>query len=238
MMSNAGNCEAPVATVFLAELQSLPIINDAFTVATDLYKKTQEYRCVGMAVGVASVGMRAAALPLSALGQTVGGWTVVDQWACHGLHTVKTWAPSITKPTTEIVGDVRENLLKAVAGCPTATSTLSGALTARAEKTVSKLQEYQTGRMVVAAADDLVTKAHVFIDEYLPSVDGETSDSDGEGGIVVKVSSLAAKTQRRVCRAAHDLVYTDATRRGASANSIATCADKDCKMSLELNGCI
>ncbi|XP_053635250.2 perilipin-2-like [Cherax quadricarinatus] len=198
---------------FLTKLRALPMVEDSISKATDLYQKTQDYKGVGVAVNIAEGGIKAATkmLPLAApLLRPVGGWQTVDLWATQGLDKLQTWAPIITLPTTEVLGNLKGKVMKAVAGDASEDS-LATAFSNRAEKTVLLLKEYQSGKALVDMATVLVDATHTLVDTYLPPAEGDLNESDGrDGSLVIKSSALALKVNHRLHRTAHTFIHPDA----------------------------
>ncbi|XP_069162016.1 uncharacterized protein [Procambarus clarkii] len=233
---------------FVSDLQRLPVVNESLDLVSDLYEWTKNYRCVGMAVdmavSVASPGIWAAtSVPLAVLVHTMGGWDTIDEWAYLKLQTMKTRAPILKKFITCVIDDVETKLLRVVAGCPEINSvlpTLTGALITRFEKTVSKLNEFETGRRIVAAADGLIGKAHALVDQYLPPIEGPFCKFDmpsrfiPDEGVVWETLTLAIKSHLRVYCAAHIFVHKDPNCDDISTLHIARCAGNYAKETFSL----
>ncbi|KAG7177121.1 uncharacterized protein LOC121868966 [Homarus americanus] len=220
MLDGTDHREATATFTFITRLQALPAVQDALAMATRLYHTTKDYKCVGVVVGVAEGGVRAAAavLPLATpltkpILQRVGGWEAVDEWACRGLNTVEEWVPVLRKSprevTEQVVTSTKEKVLSVVAGTDTVPPpTLTAALTARISHTVSVVSETRGGRTVVWVTEEVLAKAHTLVDHYMAPNACDLHDSDGrEGGVVVKASTLGQKTIRRLYRITHDFVH-------------------------------
>lgn len=209
-MAHSVSAEDPHNSI-LARLRKLPIVKDTLNTATDVYKKTQGYRGVGLALRVAEGSVLAATvmLPLATpLLRPVGGWRTVDLWACKALDKLQTIAPIVNKPTAEVVGEIKGKVLEFVAGDDVATGSLTGAVAARAQHTVSLLKDYKGGRTAVNFASVLLDKAHGLVDDLLPPTEDDLKQFDGcDGSLAVKTSALALKTSRRFYRIAHNWLY-------------------------------
>ncbi|XP_069945907.1 perilipin-2-like [Cherax quadricarinatus] len=228
-MAHSVSAEDPHNSI-LARLRKLPIVKDILNTATDVYKKTQGYRGVGLALRVAEGSVLAATvmLPLATpLLRPVGGWRTVDLWACKALDKLQTIAPIVNKPTAEVVGEIKGKVLEFVAGDDVATGSLTGAVAAspsrkrfpldynnnnnvaaRAQHTVSLLKDYKGGRTAVNFASVLLDKAHGLVDDLLPPTEDDLKQFDGsDGSLAVKTSALALKTSRRFYRIAHNWLY-------------------------------
>ncbi|XP_053647907.2 uncharacterized protein [Cherax quadricarinatus] len=197
---------------FFLRLGALPVVADSISKAKEIYIKTQNYRSVGVVVSVAESSIRAASrvLPLTTpLLSHVGGWPAVNEWACQGLDKVQTWAPVVCKPTAQVVDELREKLLNVLAGEPSQTS-ITDAVVFRAANTILLLSNTRGGRIAVEVATMIVDNANTLVDAYLPPVQGEPKEN-GSDGLVVKTSTLALKTRRRLYHTTHIFLHPDVT---------------------------
>ncbi|XP_042878935.1 perilipin-1-like [Penaeus japonicus] len=208
---------APASNGFLERVLLLPALSDAFTLVSNAYQTTQDrHQYVGAALRAAETGIRVVtggAVPLAKpilhpFVDRVGGWKVLDEWACRGLDRVEEAAPIITKPTDEIVSTARHRVLGAVAGNGAPHPSLSAAVSTRATNTVDVIASSRGGRVATGAAERVLNAAHSLVDTYLPPREGDLHDTDGRDGTVgVKVIALASKTKLRLGRALHSLAH-------------------------------
>ncbi|XP_069937735.1 uncharacterized protein [Cherax quadricarinatus] len=201
--------ETAAGSSFWKRLKQLPIVEDSLA----LYQSAQTYKSVAVVANVADSSIQTASkiFPMTTLLRPVGGWQAINQWACQGLDKVQAWAPIISKPTTEAMGDVKGKLLKVVARDKPAES-ITDALVIRAEEAVMLLNDYSGGRIAVNFATILVDNANTFVDAFLPPVEGELKELDSAAETLVpKASALALKTSLRIYRTLHTFVHPDAS---------------------------
>lgn len=210
---------------FAARMLALPALNEAVNRALEVFDSTKSRNDVmGAALRAAEASMRVAAsgaLPLATpIVNTVGGWGVVDEWACYGLDRVEKAAPIIKKPAQEIVTTTRQTMLKAVAGGTEGgvPESLTAAITVRANSAAEVMSKTRGGSALMNAADQMLVSAHTMVDNYLPP---ERGDRQGKGvprgGVPIKVTSLLNKTQQRLYRSVYVIVRppTDKSLDGA-----------------------
>ncbi|XP_068240456.1 perilipin-2 isoform X2 [Palaemon carinicauda] len=198
---------------FTARVLALPVLNEAVHKALHVFEDTKTRNdAMGAALRAAEASVRVAAsgaMPLATpIVNTVGGWSVVDEWACRGLDKVEEVAPIIKKPPREIISTTRQRVLKVVAGGNVVSpGSLSEALTARANQAAEFMTNSRGGAVVTNAAEQMLTSAHVLVDTYLPPLRGDRQGAGvPNGGVLIKVTSLLTKTQQRLYRSVYVLI--------------------------------
>lgn len=201
---------------FTARVLALPVLTEAVHRALDVYEDTKTRNdAMGAALRAAEASMRVAAsgaMPLATpIVNTVGGWGVVDEWACRGLDQMEKVAPIIKKQPREIIHSTRQTMLRAVADDNgTVPDSFSEAFTARANQAVN-IAEFMAnsrgGTVVMNAAEQMLTSAHVLVDNYFPPLRGDRQGAGvPHGGVLIKVTSLLNKTQQRLYRSVYVLI--------------------------------
>ncbi|KAG7177809.1 uncharacterized protein LOC121860097 [Homarus americanus] len=200
---------------FFARMMAIPAINDALTLATQVYDNTKRNEVMGAAIKAAETSMRVAAtsaLPLAApILDRVGGWEAVDEWACRGLDRVEEAAPIIKKPTKEIVNRTRETVLGAVAGDKLIVpDTITEALVIRANRMMEVVTENVGVKAATNVAENALDTAHVLVNTYLPPGGGDKAHPDVSGaGVRERTLILARKTGHRLYRTALRMMRPD-----------------------------
>ncbi|XP_064121671.1 lipid storage droplets surface-binding protein 2-like [Macrobrachium nipponense] len=176
---------------FTARVLALPVLTEAVHRALDVYEDTKTRNdAMGAALRAAEASMRVAAsgaMPLATpIVNTVGGWGVVDEWACRGLDKVEKVAPIIKKQPREIIHSTRQTVLRAVAGDNgTVPDSFSEAFTARANQAVN-IAEFMANSRGGHVSHGRTRVPH--------------------GGVLIKVTSLLNKTQQRLYRSVYVLI--------------------------------
>lgn len=213
MAPNSDIIRVSPTPAFTARMLALPVLNQAVNRAIDAFDTGRNRNdAMGAALRAAEASMRVAAsgaLPLATpIVNTVGGWGVIDEWACRGLDRVEKVAPIIKKPTDEIVTTTRQSMLKAVAGgTGPIPSSFTEAFTVRANNAVDFVVNTRGGKVVIDTADQALVSAHTFLDTYLPPERGDRQGTGApKGGINIKVASLYNKAQQRLYRSVYILI--------------------------------
>ncbi|KAK7067712.1 hypothetical protein SK128_028269 [Halocaridina rubra] len=107
MAPNADIIRYSPTPAFTARMLALPVLSEAVNRALDVFDSSRNRNdAMGAALRAAEASMRVAAsgaMPLATpIVNTVGGWSVIDEWACRGLDRVVQAAPIIKKPTEEV----------------------------------------------------------------------------------------------------------------------------------------
>lgn len=205
---------SPQWPAFPARLMSLPAVNDACDLAVHLYQRSKEYKMVGVALGMAEDSVKTAATvaaPLATpLFRYVEHLKPLDEWACRRLDDVERLVPAVTKPTGEMLSATREGVLVTVAGGDDPQpSSLTAAVCSRAARLVEQAEAIKERSVAAGSAPHrLLDAAHHMLDQYLPEERRDLQEPDvREVGVGVKTVSLATKTTRRLCQAAHDRLH-------------------------------
>ncbi|XP_050698168.1 perilipin-5-like [Eriocheir sinensis] len=191
--------------VFLARVMALPALSKAIDTFYDTGKSNA---VVGAALRAAERGVRVAAtgaLPLAdPLVRRVGGWAVVDEWACRGLDRVEKAVPIINLPAEEIVDRTRRTVLATVAGDQVIVPpTLLEAVQARANKLVDRVSEGPVMSKVAVVAEGYLDSAEGYLDTLLPRGKGDRRQSLAPGeGVLAKARLLGQRTTHRLYRVA------------------------------------
>lgn len=223
--------EQPQQEHFISRLGSLPVVQSAWTQASDLYQRTKEsHGLIKATCNLAEGGVQtvySSTKPL--LDKYQPQIATVDGYACQKLAEFEEQYPLITRPTGEVIKESKEKCAAVVqpvtdrvnAVCNTYKGIVAKShATVEATKetvkdysltTVNRTLESPVGRYAMDKLNEALTVSEVYVEKYLPPGEEEkeadmTPKEVDEVSTMTRVTSLSNKLRQRMYkRAMRDL---------------------------------
>lgn len=203
MVENSGNGVAGEQhpLVFFARVLAIPLIHDLLAKVDHVYQNTKkQHEWIKTILEGAEWSCR---MMLSCMLQLatpvvdlIGGWDVVDDWACRRLDQLESMIPVLKQPTKVVVDTTRTKLLNVIAGENVKTpKSFAEAFHIRFKHIAEIIKVYPGGEMALDRTDEVLDQMHSILDTYSSVPEEDRKETQNED-TYTKATMLPVKARK------------------------------------------